>query len=195
MALVQRAPSQSEHVCSLMPSQAGECMTIKQKIMESSKDPPYPNGHKRSTSRISYLINPSPRRTSSSSEDSARSPSPDGDVPYVDQPFRDGRRRKICHACNEPFGEREPVDICGGCCFERPAGCRDCNWTGWGRCAACRGRPADDDDGPHATTIEGARPFATGFTRALLVGRGGEQQHGPRTGSWGLKQMLGSTAS
>lgn len=155
-------------------------MTIKQKIMESSRDPPS-KSRKRSSSRISYLRNTSPR-SSSSSEDSARSLSSD-DVPYVDQPFRDGRRRKICHACYQPFGEHERVDICAGCCFERPAGCRECNWTGWARCAACVG---------HDPAAVGATPFATGFTRAPLVGGEG-QRH--RLRSWGLRQLSGTNTS
>lgn len=154
-------------------------MTIKQKIMESSRDPPF-KSPKRSTSRISYLRNTSPR-SSSSSEDSSRGRSSD-DVPYVDRPFKDGRRRKICHACYQPFGEHEPVEICAGCCFERPTGCRDCNWTGWGKCSACVG---------HYPTV-GATPFATGFTRAPLVGSDG-QKH--RLRSWGLRQLSGTNAS
>lgn len=144
-------------------------MTIKQKIMESSRNPPF-QSHKRSSSRISYLRNSSPRSSSSSD-----------DVPYVDQPYKDGRRRKICHACYQPFGEYEQVDICDGCCFERPAGCRECNWTGWGRCSACAGQD-------HAM---GATPFATGFTVAPLLGSDG-QRH--RLRSWGLRQLSGTGA-
>lgn len=154
------------------------CVTIKQKILESSLRQPLPGASstRRPTSRLSHFINSSPR--SSSSEDSSHSCQSD-DIPYIDQPFKDGRRRKICHACNLPFGEEEEVDICDSCCFERPAGCRNCNWTGWGRCSTCVGHN-------HAIT---SRPFASGFTRVPFVGEGQEKR---RLGSWGLRR-LGTT--
>lgn len=156
-------------------------MTIKQKIQESSLIQPFPrdSSSRRSTSRLSYLINSSPR--SSSSQDSSHS-SPSDDAPYIDQPFRDGRRRKICHACNLPFGEEEEVDICDGCCFERPVGCRSCNWTGWGKCSACAGHDC----------AMASRPFAAGFTRVTFAG---EEKGKHRLRSWGLQQMLGTTTS
>lgn len=158
-------------------------MTIKQKIMESSRDPPFVDGRKRSSSRFSYLSSSTAsNRNSSSSEASSLCDGP----PRVDQPFRDGRRRKICHACYRPFGDAEHVEICTGCCFERPAGCRACNWTGWARCSACEGGEVQESQRPRGRAVVGARPFAAGFMRAPLAGRTSEDQGRPSR-SWGLR--------
>lgn len=164
-------------------------MTIKQKIEESSREAPIKSpSHarsisaswsslRRSPSRLVHL-RPSYPRSSSSSEDSSRDTSRDSfsddAAPHIDQPFKDGRRRKICHACNHLFGEHEHVEICNSCCFERPAGCRDCNWTGWGTCTACAGQHC---------TIE-SRPFAAGYRRVPVTGEG---QQTPRQAYFGLK--------
>lgn len=158
-------------------------MTIKQKIEESSREAPTKSpshgrsfsgwsSSRRSSFRLGHLRTSYPR-SSSSSEDSSRSSLSD-DAPHIDQPFKDGRRRKICHACNQLFGEHDHVEICNSCCFERPAGCRECNWTGWGRCGDCAGQDR---------SIE-SRPFAAGYRRVPLTSDG---QLNPREAYFGMR--------